>query len=154
MASEWTPPKGFTLTIIPAHTIDDRGMNRDGADPRRPSRPLMLDGSQEVFWFDEAEPYTWTVNDGTGQFASQEAKDAAAAGKPMAGWSPHGEHKPIKGGYVPDQYVLTHDADPTPITEPASVATRELSPREEAARLKASVKATQERIRELEGGAS
>lgn len=120
MASEWTPPKGFTLTVIPEHTLDERGFDNSANDPRRP-RGVMPDGQIEVFWFDEDEPYVWQENDGTGQFASQEAKDAAAAGKPMAGWNANGTLKPIEGGYVPPQYILTDDKDKTPKVEPANV---------------------------------
>ena len=123
--SEWTPPKGFTLTVIPGHTLDDRGMNRDGADPRRPQRAVMPDGAQEVFWFDEDEPFVYQENDGRGQFASKEAKDAAAAGKPLAGWNPNGEHRPIQGGYVPPQYVLTSDTDKTKKIKPARATAEE-----------------------------
>lgn len=123
----WSVPKGYTLKRIPGHYIDARGMNRDGSDPRRDRGP-MLDGTQEVAHFDEAEPFIYQENDGRGQFASDEAKAAAAAGKPLAGWNPNVTFKGIVGGYVPDQYVLTHDKDDTPTIEPANV----LAPPEEA----------------------
>jgi hypothetical protein len=153
MASEWTPPKGYTLTIVPAHTLDVRGFDFAGSDPRR-QRAVMLDGTMEVFWFDEDEPFVYQENNGQGQFASQEAKDAAAAGKPMAGWNPKGELRPIQGGYVPDQYVLTADDDKTPKTEPASATARELTPKQEVARLEASIKAAEEQIAAIKKGGS
>lgn len=151
MASEWTPPKGYTLTVIPGHLIDSRGMAAAGGDPRL---GLLPDGQLDVAHFNETEPFIYEENDGRGQFASQEARDAAAAGKPLAGWNPNVTMLPIEGGWVPDQYVLSANDDPTPVTEPASVVERVLSPAEEVARLEAAVTATQARIAELKGGAS
>lgn len=150
MASDWKPPKGFTLTRIPGHLIDSRGMAAKGSDPRR---GVMLDGTQDVAWFDEAEPFVYEENDGRGPMASQEARDAAAAGTPLAGWNPNVVHKPIENGWVPDQYVLTADADPTPVTEPANVVARELTTDEEIAKLEAAIEAAEVRIADLKVGA-
>jgi hypothetical protein len=116
----WDVPEGYTLKRIPGHYIDSRGYNMEGSDPRRGRQP-MPDGMQEVAHFDEDEPFIYEENDGTGQFASQEAKDAAAAGKPMGGWNPNVTMKPIEDGYVPDQYVLSFDKDKTKKVKPATV---------------------------------
>jgi hypothetical protein len=119
----WEVPEGYTLKRIPGHYIDVRGINMEGSDPRdpRPRHQRMPDGAQEVAHFDEDEPFIYEENDGTGQFASQEAKDAAAAGTPMAGWNPNVTMLPIVDGYVPDQYVLTFDKDKTKKVKPANV---------------------------------
>lgn len=152
MASDWTPPKGFTLTVIPGHVMDARGMAAAGSDPRR---GIMADGATNVLWFNEAEPFVYEENNGRGPMASQEARDAAAAGKPLAGWNANAIEKPIEGGWVPPQYVLTKDDDPTPVTEPASAVARELTPAEQVERLEASIKAAQAQIADIKkGGAS
>lgn len=148
----WEVPAGFTLTRIPAHQIDHRAMEASGST----TDTLAPDGSIRVLHFFPEEPYVWKVNDGTGPNASDEAKRAALAGTPLAGWSPHCVSLPIEGGWVPDQYVLTHDDDPTPKIEPASVLGlgRELTPDEEVARLEAAIAATQARIDEIKGAQS
>lgn len=151
MASDWKPPEGYTLTVIPGHVMDARGMAAAGSDPRR---GIMPDGATMVLHFDEDEPYVWEENNGRGPMASQEARDAAKAGKPLAGWNPNAVEVPISGGWVPDQYVLTHDDDKTPTIEPASVEVRELTPEEEIAKLNDSIAAAKARIADIKGGAS
>lgn len=147
----WKVPKGFTLTRIPGHRIDARGMAAAGSDPRR---GVMPDGAQTVAHFVEDEPFVWKVNDGQGEWASDEAKKAALAGKPLAGWHPNVFHIAIEDSWVPDQYTLTLNDDPTPVTEPANVVARELTPDEEAAKLRAAIESFQARIAEIEGAAS
>jgi hypothetical protein len=113
----WEAPAGYTLTILPGHYLNEKGFAVT-ADSQGQRRIPYQDGAMDVFWFNEAEPFVWTENDGRGVNASQAAKDAAAAGKPMAGYSPNGEYKPIAQGYVPPVYVLTKDDDDTPAVEP------------------------------------
>lgn len=110
--SDWQVPEGFTLSVVDGHTVNQRGFLIHGGST--PDRQVPVpDGSVDVFWFDEAEPFVWSLNDGRGPQASQAAKDAARAGKPLEGWAPNGEFRPIKDGWVPPQYILRKDDDPT-----------------------------------------
>lgn len=147
----WKPPEGYVLTVVPGHYLNARGYEADGSDPRH---GVLPDGQIEVAHFFEAEPFVWVENDGKGPNASIEAREAALAGEPLAGWSPNAILLPIEDGWVPDQYVLTHVDDDTPTIEPASVESRELTPAEEADRLRAGIAAAQARLAEIEGGAS
>lgn len=118
MPDAWTPPDGFTLTRHDAHYLDFRGQGFT----TRPVSP-MEDGQIEVLWWDEAEPFIYSANDGRGPNATQETKDAAKAGNPVMGWNPNVTPKAIQGGYVPPQFSLRWDDDPTPKIAPASTAT-------------------------------
>lgn len=146
----WKVPSGFTLTRHEGYYVDHRGMERSGST----TNTTMEDGQIEVPHFVEAEPFVWEANTGRGQYASPEAKQRALAGDPIWGWNPNCILLPIENGWMPPQYTLRHDDDPTPVTEPASVAIRELTPDEEVAKLKAAIEATQARIDEIEGGAA
>lgn len=144
----WQPPEGYTLTVVPGHYIDRKGFASDTP----PAEP-MADDTQEVAHF-LPERYVWEENDGRGPFASIAAREAALAGTPIAGWNPNVIHLPIKDGWVPDQFILTLDDDPTPVVEPASTAPVPLTPEEEIAALQAGIAAAEERIAELNGGTS
>jgi hypothetical protein len=114
----WKVPKGYTLTRYEGYHVDGRGLMSEGSDPRH---GLMADGRMEVPHFVESEPFVWEENDGRGAFASIEAKKAALEGNPIAGWNPNVVLLPIEDSWMPPQFVLTHDEDPTPKIEPASV---------------------------------
>lgn len=144
----WTVPDGYTLKRIPAHQIDHRAMAAVGSS----TGTLMPDGGMDVPHYVEDEPFIWQENDGKGDNASVEARKAALAGTPIAGWNPNVIFLPIEGGWVPDQYTLTHDQDPTPVVEPAAVLPRDLTPDQEVARLQDAIAATQARIDEIKGG--
>lgn len=103
--SDWTPPKGYVLTRHEGHNVNTQGFAIT-AESVGAQREIMPDGQMDVFWYDEAEPFAYSENDGTGPNASQAAKDAAAAGKPLGGFNPKGSYKPIQGGFVPPQYQL------------------------------------------------
>lgn len=152
----WNVPDGFTLVCIPGHYVDDQGFAVTGS-----GKPLRTtpDGTRDVPVWDESEPFRWEENDGKDRpfgsltQPSQEAREAAAAGTPLAGWNPNVTFQPIKDSWMPPQFVLTWDDDPTPVTEPASVTTRELTPEEERRMLQASIEHAQARLAEL-GSAS
>lgn len=147
--TDWQPPEGFTLTVVPGHYID-----RKGFAGVAPAAEPMPNGSLEVPHFVTSEPFVWKINDGTGPMASIEAKMAVLNGEPLAGWSPNCVHLPIQDGWVPDQYVLTWDDDPTPVVEPAEVLPRELTPAEQIDRHQATIDYAMAQIRELKGAAS
>lgn len=146
MPDEWTPPDGFTLTRLPAHYFDARGK---GA-ARRPAEP-MADGQIDVLWWNEDEPFIYSANDGRGPYATDETKAAAAAGNHVMGWNPNVTPKPIQGGYVPPQFKLVWDDDPTPKIEPATAAPRDLTPSQEAQALRDGIDAAQARLADIEG---
>lgn len=160
---DWTPPDGFTLTKTDPYWLDSKGK----AWSTRPA-DLMPDGQINVFWFGRAmatddagaateidvEPWAYTPNDGRGPNATQEARERAAAGDPIMGWNPVVLEKPIRDGYVPPQLVLVDDADPTlGDVEPASTAPVNLTPAQEAQRLRDGIEAAQARIDQIEGAA-
>jgi hypothetical protein len=122
--SEWKPPKGATLVRHDPYRINEQGMRLDGANRPEHWSP-MPDRQIDVAWFDEDEPFVWHVHQGEshphelGQ-PSDEAIKAAAAGKPLEGWRPNVTMRPIMDGYVPPQYTLAFDDDPTPKIEPAT----------------------------------
>lgn len=180
MPDAWQPPDGYTLTVVPEHYLDARGHGSD----TRPAEP-MPDGQIMVPWFgralvpdpdvseDEAAkraelgvvtplvevdvaPWALTPNDGRGPNATAETRAAAIAGTPVMGWNPVILEKPIKDGYVPPQYVLVKDDDPTLGTvEPASATeAAPPSPEVEAQMLRDSIAAQQKRLEEIEGGGS
>lgn len=107
----WQAPEGYVLTEHPGYYVNIRGFRVDDVNPT--DRALMPDGTIEVLWWNEDEPFVWKVNDGSGANASQEAKDAAAAGTPLAGYSPNTTTRPIKDGWVPPTYQL-HSAEEAP----------------------------------------
>lgn len=168
--SDWTPPSGFTLTATDEHWLDSLGRAWS-----TPPADRMRDGQINVFWFGRAlvagdvaagddpraalteidvAPWALTPNDGRGPFATEETRQAALDGKPIMGWNPVVLEKPIKDGYVPPQLVLVKDDDPTlGAVEPASATPRDLTPAEEADRLRESIAAAQARLDEI-GGSS
>lgn len=107
--SNWEPPEDYVLTRHEAHSVNHQGFRIDDATPDH--KRTVHPGGMDVFWFDEDEPFVQDVNNGRGPMASPEAKAAAKAGKPITGWSPNGELRPIQGGYVPPQYQLHHKSE-------------------------------------------
>lgn len=97
-------PDGYKLTVIDGYQVNDQGFRIDPDTAGR--RPVMPDGQIEVMWFDENQPFIWTSNDGMGDHASEEAKDAARAGTPLEGWNPNVIRKPIEDGWMPPVYTL------------------------------------------------
>lgn len=117
--SAWTPPKGYVLTVVPGHYLNAKGLEASGSV--RDHGPIP-DGAIEVSHFFEDEPFIWAENDGKGPNASVEARKAALAGEPLAGWSPNVIMLPIENGWVPPQYHLVHEDDESHgAVEPASV---------------------------------
>lgn len=147
----WSVPDGFTLTRIDGHYVDDKGFAVTGSG--KPLRTTQ-DGTREVPEWNEKEPFVWQENDGKGANASDEARAAAEAGTPLAGWNPNVRFRPIKDSWMPPQFTLTWDDDPTPVTEPASITALPVTPEQEVATLKASIAAAQARILEIKGAGS
>lgn len=109
--TKWKAPAGYVLTRHPGTHVNSRGFGVKSKGAVTEARPLMPDGAIDVLWFDEDEPFVETENDGMGPNASDEAKDAARAGKPLKGWNPNVTVKPIKDGWMPPSYTLTKKDD-------------------------------------------
>jgi hypothetical protein len=106
--SEWAPPKGWVLTRHEGYYINHQGVRlADGM--RAEHLTQMPDGSIDVAWFDEDQPFYEDKNMKPGPGYGEE------------GFSPNVTLLPIKDGYVPPQYHLVHEKDPLHGTiEPAN----------------------------------
>lgn len=96
----WEPPKGWVLTRHDGYYINAQGFRlTDGmrADHQAP----MPDGQLDVAWFDEDQPF----------YEDKNMKPGPGFG--FEGWSPNVTLLPIQDGFVPPQYHLVHEDDPT-----------------------------------------
>lgn len=109
--TKWKAPDGYVLARHEGTYVNNRGFGVKSRDAVTDARPLMADGAIEVLWFDEAEPFVESSNDGMGPHASDEAKRAARAGEPLTGWNPNVTSKPIRDGWMPPSYTLTKKGD-------------------------------------------
>jgi hypothetical protein len=103
--TKWKAPAGHVMHRHEGTYINNRGFGIKDNNPP-PNRPLMPDGTIDVLWFDEDEPFVWKANDGMGPNASEHAKDMARAGTPLEGWHCNVTSKPIKDGWMPPVYTL------------------------------------------------